>query len=111
MRGPTDPQRRTSPVAGTNRRPAPPKSLPGVAGFKSERWPTSNRNGGPASGRKGGRHQIGKGGRLASESALNIKTRQTNIAERLRHVRLGHVEKLIRARFSLFSLCHHNLPI
>jgi hypothetical protein len=22
----------------------PPKSLPGVAGFKSERWPTSNRN-------------------------------------------------------------------
>ena len=69
MRGPTDPQRRTSPVAGTNRRPAPPTSLPGVAGFKSERWPTSNRNGGPASGRKGGRHQIGKGGRLASESA------------------------------------------
>ena len=71
MRGPTDPQRRTSPVAGTNRRPAPPKSLPGVAGFKSERWPTSNRNGGPASGRKGGRRQIGKGGRLASESAFD----------------------------------------
>jgi hypothetical protein len=23
---------------------AAPKSLPGVAGFKSERWPTSNRN-------------------------------------------------------------------
>jgi hypothetical protein len=73
MRGPTDPQRRTSPVAGTNRRPAPPKSLPGVAGFKSERWPTSNRNGGPASGRKGGRHQIGKGGRLASESAARVR--------------------------------------
>ena len=57
MRGPTGPaERRTSPVAGTNRRPAPPKSLPGVAGFKSEwwtgfrpeGWPTSNRKGWPA---------------------------------------------------------------
>jgi hypothetical protein len=32
-----------------------------VAGFISEWWPTSNRN--------GGRHRLGKGGRHASESA------------------------------------------
>src|SRR3954453_11038723 len=32
-----------------------------VAGFISERWPTSNRN--------GGRHRLGTGGRHASESA------------------------------------------
>ena len=34
---------------------------PQVAGFKSERWPASNRN--------GGRHEIGIGGRIESEFA------------------------------------------
>jgi hypothetical protein len=35
---------------------------PGLAGFKSERWPASFRN--------GGRHQIGMPGRNASEFAI-----------------------------------------
>src|SRR5262249_36096797 len=45
--------------------------------FKSERWPLSNRKGGPASDRNGGRHQIGKGGRLASESAPYNRMRRS----------------------------------
>jgi hypothetical protein len=61
-----DPQADAMPAPIGN--PAPP-SAPGVAGFKSERWPTSNR--------KGGRLQIGKGGRFASESAeIDVGNRQ-----------------------------------
>jgi hypothetical protein len=42
---------------------------------------------------------------LGRHDGLNIKARQAKIAQCL-----GHIEKPIRARFSLFSLCHHNLP-
>ena len=58
MRGPTDPQRRTSPVAGTNRRPAPQN--------RSQGWPASNRN--------GGRLQIGMVDRLQAGRVADIKS-------------------------------------
>jgi hypothetical protein len=41
-----------------------------VADFRSERWPLSNRNGGPASNRNPGRLHVGTSGRIESESAL-----------------------------------------
>jgi hypothetical protein len=40
-----------------------------VADFKSEWWPLSNRNGGPASNRNAGRLHLGMGGRIKSEFA------------------------------------------
>src|SRR3954454_14064893 len=46
-----------------------PPQLATVAGFRSEEWPTSNRNGGPDESRNGGRLQIGIGGRITSDSA------------------------------------------
>ena len=42
-----------------------------VADFRSERWPLSNRNGGPTSNRNGGRLHVGMSGRIQSESAVN----------------------------------------